>query len=302
MRRSTLALAVAAVIVIPAGCSGNGATPTFSSAAVRSVAVAPLVERDVRGPLVYISDTLGNFIDVFRGDGTLVGRITAGLDYPADLFVDSAHNLWVANDGDNNVLKFSRGAMTADSVYHDVTDSWDPSKCANGKLYVAHGEIAVFARGHHYSTGSHSEKYGIAISVACDAAGNIFATATVASPPGYVVEFQAGSKQAELLPVDLPNPIDAKPDPAGNLMVLDSAGGNYNTVTEYTESGSPTGKSMPTYANWNEIAIAPKGNAIFGADMNDAEGSLRAFPSGKQLRTYVDSELSQLGGIAYDPG
>jgi hypothetical protein len=58
---------------------------------------------------------------------------------------------------------------------------------------------------------------------------------------------------------------------------------------------------MPTYANWNEIAIAPKGDAVFGADMTDAQGSLRAFPSGKQLRTYVDSELSQLGGIAYDP-
>jgi hypothetical protein len=301
------AIGVMATIAILAGCSANGSAPPLSSPLGRSVQraiAAPLTERDARGGLVYVSDSLGNFIDVFRRNGTLAGRITDGIDDPIDLFVDADHNLWVANNAGKDVLKFKRGAMEGASVYHDVTDAWDPATCTDGTLYATDfsGTITVFARGHHHPTGSLSENYGLAVSVACDAAKNIFATTTVLSPPGYVIEFPAGSNQAKLLPIYLFNPIDAKPDPAGNLLVLDSAGDGYNTVTEYTEAGSPTGKTMPTYANWNEMAISPSGKAIFGADQNDLEGVLRSFPSGKLLRTYVDGKFSQLGGIAYDPG
>lgn len=287
---------VAASLFALAGCSTSGSLP--------GAAAPSLAQRDTGGPLIYISDTLGNFIDVFHRNGTLTGRIVNGLDRPAELFVDANHNLWVANSGDNEVLKFRRGAMNAASAYRDVSNALDSATCSGGALYVTDysGTIAIFAHGHHSPTGSLKENYGLAISVACDTAGNIFTTATVASPPGYVIEFPAGSNKAKLLPIYLPNPVDAKPDPAGNLLVLDSAGDGYNTVTEYTEAGSSTGRSMPTDANWNEIAIPPAGDEVFGADATDLEGSLRSFPSGKLLRTYVDSEFKQLGGIAYDPG
>jgi hypothetical protein len=290
-----------------AGCSAIGSAPPLSNPAQRNVervSTPPLAEPKLRGALLYVSDNLGNFIDVFGRDGKLAGRITAGLNRPADLFVDADHNLWVGNSGDGDVLKFKRGAMEGASVYRDVSNAWDPATCTNGTLYATNfsGVITIFARGHHHPTGFRSENDGAAISVACDAAGNVFATATVLSPPGYVIEFPAGSTQAKLLPINLPNPVDAEPDPAGKLLVLDSAGGGYNTVTEYTEAGSPTGRSMPTDANWNEMAITSKGKAIFGADQTESEGVLRAFPSGKLLQTYGDSRFSQIGGIAFDPG
>ncbi len=299
-------LGVFAASAILAGCSANGSAPPLSNPVQQSVeraSMLPLAEPKPHRALVYVSDTLGNFIDVFGRDGKLAGRITAGLNRPTDLFVDAGHNLWVGNNGAGDVLKFKRGAMSA-SVYHDVSNAWDAATCTNGTLYATNfsGAITVFARGHHHPTGSLSESDGAAISVACDAAGNVFATATVLSPPGYVIEFRAGSIQAKLLPINLPNPVDAKPDPAGNLLVLDSAGGGYNTVTEYTEAGSPTGRSMPTDANWNQMAVTPRGKAIFGADQTDSEGVLRSFPSGKLLQTYGDSKFSQIGGIAFDPG
>jgi DNA-binding beta-propeller fold protein YncE len=299
------AASIAAGLLMLGGCSGNGLVNAPSVGGSALSAAAPLsAERNARGPLVYISDTLGNFIDVFARNGTLAGRIVDGLDGPAELFVDADHNLWVANSGKNEVLEFRRGAMKAASSYRDVSNAMDPAMCSSGSLYVSDftGSIAVFASGHHRPTGSLSENYGVVNSVACDPAGNIFATTTVLSPPGDVIEFPAGSKQAKRLPIILANPTDAKPDPAGNLLVLDSAGDSYNTVTEYTEAGSPTGKSMPTGANWIEMAVSPNGEEIFGADINDLEGSLRSFPSGTQIRTYTDSRFKQLGGIAYDPG
>ena len=141
-----------------------------------------------------------------------------------------------------------------------------------------------------------------AVNVVLIVLSTVFTTTTLLSPPGYVIEFPAGSNRAQLLPISLPNPVDVKPDPAGNLLVLDAAGDGENTVTEYTEAGTPTGQSMPTDGNWSEMAISPNGKQIFGSDMNALDGSLRAFPSGKQLRTYPDSGFRQLGGIAYDPG
>jgi hypothetical protein len=290
-----------------AGCGAVGSAPPISNPLQRNVervSTPPLVEPKPHGALVYVSDILGNFIDVFGHDGKLEGRITAGLNRPTDLFVDADHNLWVGNNGDGDVLKFKRGAMKSASVYRDVSNAWDPATCSNGTLYATNfsGELTIFARGHHQPTGSLSENDGAAISVACDAAGNVFVTATVLSPPGYVIEFPAGSTHDKLLPINLPNPVDAKPDPAGKLLVLDSAGGGYNTVTEYTETGSPTGRAMSTDANWNEMAITSRGKAVFGADQTDSDGVLRSFPSGKLLQTYDDSKFSQIGGIAFDPG
>jgi DNA-binding beta-propeller fold protein YncE len=295
------------IIVALAACggSGNGGTPMVSrpmQADVTPVSAIPLPQGEMRGPLVYISDSVGNFVDVFNQNGTLIGRLTHGIDYPADLFVDTNHNLYVANGGSGGVLKFKRGTTKAASQYRDVEDPFAPTMCADGTLYVAHGSVAVFAPRHHRPTGSLSDPYGETDSVSCDKAGNIFATATVASPPGYVVEFPAGSKKAKLLLSYLPNPVDVKPDPAGNLLVVDSAGGSNNNVTEYTETGSPTGKSMPTNGNWNEIAITPNGKELFAADQSRLEGIFVKFPNGKVLQTYLDKNFRQLGGIAYDPG
>jgi len=292
------------LIAALSACGGAPPVSSETSAANVPASVRRLGQDEAQGPLVYVADSLGNFVDVFSKEGTLIGKITTGLSYPGDLSVDAKHNLWVANDGAGNVLKFNRGSTKAASVYRDVTDAWAPTTCPNGALYVADlsGSIAVFARRHHAPTGSLDESYGGADSVECDANGNVFVTATLLSPPAYVVEFPSGKNKPKLLPLYLPNPVDAKPDPSGNLLILDSAGGAYNTVTEYTESGSPTGKSMPTGANWNQIAITPKGNEVFGSDQSDLEGVLLSFPSGKMLRTYTDSSFRQLGGIAYDPG
>lgn len=298
--QSRFGAAFAAAVL--AACSGGNAVapnPSIATAAARTLTL----HAKSHGPLVYVSDSLGNFVDVFAKNGTLLGKITNGLNYPVELFVDAKHNLWVANSG-GDVLEFKRGATTAAAAYRGVTNPYATTLCPNGDLYVANlsGTISVFAHGHHMPTRFLKENYGGADSIECDAKGNVFITATVFSPPGYVVKFPHGKNRAKMLPLLLPNPIDAKPDPAGDLLILDATGGPYNTVAEYTERGSPTGKSMPNGANWSQLALTPNAHGVFGSDVNDLEGVEMAFPSGKLLQTYVDSSFRQLGGIAYDPG
>lgn len=303
-QRAMSVVAPLAAIAVQAGCGGIAAPPTvanLSRTSNISVPAMPIGSRAARGGLVYVADTIGSFVDVFKPNGSLAGRITDGIDYPSYLFVDAKHRLYVANGGGGDVLVFERGATKASSEYRDVQDALAPTLCANGALYVANGAITVFAHGHHRPTGSLTDPYGETNSISCDTAGNIFATATVFSPPGYVVEYSAGSKKAKLLLSNLLNPVDVAPDPAGNLLIVDSAGGSTNYVAEYTEAGSPTGKSMPTNGNWSQIAITRKGNELFGADQSDLEGVLAKFPSGSVVQTYTDKNFKQLGGIAYDP-
>lgn len=285
--------AAIAILAAQTACGGGAVAPRVSNASQTI---------GTRGGLVYVSDSIGNFVDVFNLNGSFVGRLTDRIDYPEYLYVDARHNLYVANAGGGNVLVFRRGATKVSSEYRDVQDASAPARCASGTIYVAHGPIAVFARGHHTPTGSLSDPYGVTNSVSCDMGGNVFATATVDSPPGYVLEYPAGSKNAKLLLGNLLNPVDVVPDPTGNILVVDSAGGSANDVTEYTKEGSPTGRSMPTNGNWSEIAIAPRGKEILGADQSNLEGVLVEFPSGKVVQTYTDKSFKQLGGIAYDPG
>ena len=153
-----LPIGLLATIAILAGCSANGSAPPLLNPVAQNVERAstrPLAEPKPHGALAYVSDTLGSFIDVFGRDGRLAGRITEGLNHPTELFVDADHNLWVGNNGDGDVLKFKRGAMKSASVYHDVSNAWDPATCADGTLYATNfsGAIAIFAHGRHHPTG-----------------------------------------------------------------------------------------------------------------------------------------------------
>ncbi|MBV9647304.1 MAG: hypothetical protein JO043_07570 [Candidatus Eremiobacteraeota bacterium] len=284
--------AVAGVAILAASEGPSSARPLQTT-----------LRSDARKAVVYISDQIRSFVDVFDLSGTRIGRITADLSYPSGLFVDAEHNLWVANLGDRDVLKFKRGKATPIGTYYSGNSNpTGVTMCPDGTLYVAAGYIAVFPRGHHHPTRMLTSQYGNITSVTCDAAGNVFATATVFSPPGYVVEFAGGHEPDTLLPINLENPNDVKIDAAGNLLVLDAV--TPSTVGEYTEAGQPTGKSLSIGNVWVQIAILPPGNSVFGVDVSDSAGELVSFPRGRLEQSYTDSGFAstQPYGIAYDPG
>ena len=126
MRRDNLAGLASTTIVtamILAGCSGSSQGGSSVSPMAAKVPQQQSVFRqsrqttswmnrpDARTRLAYISDVLANNVTVFDLNGTMQGQI-GSLSNPEGLFVDSKHNLWVANGGANNVLEFARGATT----------------------------------------------------------------------------------------------------------------------------------------------------------------------------------------------
>jgi hypothetical protein len=111
-------LAAAVLGLLPA-CSG-GAQPSAIDAGLRTQSGSQTLPATVpdladqrtfandTGPrYVYISD--GNFVDEFDRYGKLKATITSGMNAPQGIFVDTSHNVWIANAYGGNVLMFAEG-------------------------------------------------------------------------------------------------------------------------------------------------------------------------------------------------
>jgi hypothetical protein len=257
----------------------------------------------VHAPLVYISDAYNNFVAVFDRNGTSVGTITTGIKGPQGLFVDARHNLWVANAGGANILKFPRGSSSPAEVLDDAgAQPYDVTMCPDGTVFVANvgpffsgGNVEVYPRGRHKPTRSLSYASLPTFYLTCDASGNVFA-AVVAST-SVVVEFPHGQQTgAQLLGIGSGgNPGGLKVESNGDLL--------YNTeegaVVEYTNAGVPTGRSVGVPGGWTDIALDRQENALLGADRSSGEAV--SFPNGTLLQTYSDSNFSFATGVAFDP-
>ena len=126
------------------------ATLTGCGAAESPMAALPAQSRQVPrlSPLVYISDSRGNFVDIFSLDGKLLGKLTIHIGYPGGLFVDAKHDLWVANEGGPDVARFRRGSVKPEIYRLSGGESpYNVTTCADGTLYVTtfSDTIAVFA-------------------------------------------------------------------------------------------------------------------------------------------------------------
>jgi hypothetical protein len=320
MRYNNLAgLASASIVAaaILAGCSGSsqgGSALTPTAAEVpqqQSVfrqsrhTTSWMIRPDARTRLAYISDNLANNVTVFDLNGTMQGQID-GLSYPGGLFVDSKHNLWVANGGANNILEFARGATTPFNTLDDPSAGpLDVTMCPNGTLYVAGSNstaIEVYPRGSVNPTRSLTYPgAGQNDALTCDATGNVFATIVV-SFHGGVVEFPRGKQHgATQLPISLGGPGGIKPDNAGNLLVDDQSA---QTITEYTEAGSPTGHSISTASDCINFGVT-NNSKVVGCPVyvayKTSYGQSYAFPAGTSLQTYSGSFMLPYG-FAFDPG
>ena len=270
-----------------------------------------------KGNVLYMSSWgTESVVDVMTSSGELVGQITNGLAVPEGIFVDSGHNLWVANL--NNVLVFPRGGLTATTTLTDpVGDPADVTVCANGTAYVADlydnsnsnaASVQIYPPGSTSPSGSltypNDFRNGF---LTCDAAGNVFVALLTGDyiGDGRVIEFPQGQESgAKDLGITLQDPGGIRPDNAGNLLVTDLVA---DTIAEYTESGTATGVSIATGAPIFGIALNRDGKTVLGANPNGPNGVTWSFPAGRQKHIYtccsrIGPPLQNIYGVAFDPG
>jgi hypothetical protein len=314
-----------ALVALLAGCAGgNSQTPALSASAntlsqrsLSSTGHGFMHAIAAKTKLMYMSSWgTASVVDVITMTGELVGQITNGLVEPQGLFIDASGSLWVANL--TNVLVYPRGGLTANTTLADsIGDPVDVTVCPNGTAFVANlynnsdsnvASIQVYPPGTTSPSGSLTYATDFRNPfLTCDAAGNVFAAILTGDSvgDGRVIEFPLGQETgAKDLGIVLQSPGGIKPDNAGNLLVTDLIG---HTISEYTESGSPTGKSIATGNPIEGIAVSRDGKTVLGASPNGPDGTTWSYPAGKQERVYtccsrIGPPLQNNSGVAFAPG
>jgi hypothetical protein len=314
---------VFAVTLALAGCASS-AQPPLSSAPIgrgqpfasqqsaQRVSTSWMTRSDRASQLVYVSDYQNNDVVVFNKKGAVQGQI-GGFNFPVGLFVDRKHNVWVANARDHDVLVYARGSTTPFLTLNDGTSfPVDVAICPNRRVYVVNqvvsfsspGNIAVYGPGKLNPGGFLSWPGEFVLGyAACDAANNLFVTASNGGSDARVIEFpNAEQYGAHDLGITLSYAGGIKIDTAGNLLVVDPI--NFK-INEYTETGKLTGISISTGTGQiSQIALAKNGDLVGGADgtLYQRWGVSWSYPDGTQRQTYVlPGQDIEPYGFAFDP-
>ena len=258
--------------------------------------------------LIYVSDWGSNDVTVYDSDAQVVGEI-ASLGGPEGLFVDQNHDLWVANSNQADVLEFARGGTSPIRTLKDpMTRPDDLTICPDKTIYVSNagegpgsGNIAVYPAGKTSpvrtlsSLGVNSNDW-----ITCDAAGNVFSMVVIGSavPTVGVIEYLNGREAHQRgLAIEIQYPGGIKSETNGDLLITDG-----RTVTEYTEAGAPTGRSILTPFFAEDIAVSKDGSVAGGTGIHLARSW--TFPGGKLRRNFKDENppsTSMPSGFAFDP-
>jgi hypothetical protein len=314
-------LSAAAAITLLAGCSGgsspvvpraggNGTTSHMISRQLGNFRSGQQTKSWMTQPntlarLTYVGDLFSNSITVFSRSGAFQGQI-GHLSSPAGIYVDYSRNLWVANSGADNVLKFRRGAKLTEKTLNDPGgERNDFMSCPYRTVYVScfgFTSIDFYASASINPTGTLTYPGELQNDfLTCDVAGNVFATIVDGSFHGGVVEYPGGNQsEAIQLPISLQGPGGIKQDSAGNLLITDQSA---QTITEYTEAGTPTGNSIHTGFDCLDLAVSRVGRVV-GCSLyvsgGTSKGQSYTFPAGAIHRTYGTTFVLPYG-FGFDP-
>jgi hypothetical protein len=290
--------------------SGSGTTSTVPAPPAYGRS-----EAAVRGSLlVYIADHANNLIDVFDFRGDLRSTITTGVEKPVGLFVDAAHNLWVANPGANDVLVFRRGSTTPSETLKDSNQPNDVTVCHNGTAFVADslnsGGVAVYPAGHTRPArrleAKQSGAGGLEFYATCDDKGNIFATGMIGASPfqATVAWRRARESGYYILQPTASSDSGIKATATRTLLIPTYSAPSQAALVEFTEAGKPTGRGIHTGGSdlWGDIALSGSQTIVYGVDTAKDVVVARKFPGGTYVRSYTNGNLAQPEGVAVDPG
>ncbi len=271
------------------------------------------------GRLVYISDYNNNLINVYAGKlerQAPCGRLTAKVQSPWGLFVKpSTHDLYVANDGAQDILVFHRGQTQSYNTYTDptqqdpvgVTVAPDGTVIASNLIQInfnENGSISTWIGGPNGGTfvgnfatanGGYAQyvtalRNGVIYFDDLLGQTNITLFFRLSCPAG------ACGAQTQIAGASLNGPGGLAADDAGDVLASNPIG-----FAETFEMPNPTPSTFPIAGSPLAMAIDEFSNHwyVTNAVNNDAEEYY--YPSGKLVGTVPGTAGDALEGIAVDP-
>jgi hypothetical protein len=151
---------------------------------------------------IYASDGNANAIEIYSAinPGQPIGAITSGLHFPLSSFVDASGNLFVANEGADNVLVFAPGSTSPSKTLSGLTSPSAVAVGSDGTVYVAEfSQNAVV----EVDPGARSPSRKLSIvspeGVALDANDNLYVSYNTTGGTGDVHKRQASRTYLDLI-------------------------------------------------------------------------------------------------------
>jgi hypothetical protein len=226
-----------------AGCSSGplAASQTPVAAANRAHVSSLPQPATASTALLYVATSKGTVL-VYDQSNQKKGPIQTldssnGLRLPFGLFVDSAQNLYVADEENEAIYLFPAGATQPSVTYSDPGEYPDSvARCPDGKMYAGnyagttdrYGSVSIYSanakKPSHVLT---SSNFFSVSGVACDSNNNLYvAYYYTDAGPGYVSEYgPGGTGKGTLLPFSVQAPGSLSIDAAGDFVLTDQFSG-----------------------------------------------------------------------------
>jgi trimeric autotransporter adhesin len=209
------------------------------------------IRKVVNGTITTIA---GNGTAGFSGDNSGNGAISAELNDPIGVAVDSAGNLYIADFGNNRIRKVANGVITTLAGNGKASFTGDNGQAATAGVDEPRG-VAVDSAGNVYIADAHNYRVRL-VTIATGVITTVVGNGT----PGY------SGDNGPALSAELRYPVSVSLDSAGNLYIADLAA----SVIRKVSSGTIT-------------TLAGNGTAGFGGDTGPASSALLDQPNGIAL-------------------
>jgi hypothetical protein len=251
------------------------------------------------GPLLYVSDSGTDDVDVYSyPSGSPVGTLT-GFDQPQGECVDAVGDVWITNTNQSQLLEYAYGGTSPIATLSDPGQY--PVGCAvdstTGNLAVSNiistsdgaGSLSIYLNAQGTPTNITSANFAEVYFVGYDASGNLFLDGT---NPGGTFQFgEVAANGNSITPITLSGgsiqfPGGVQADSAGNIAIGDQDGG----VIYQTTNGAITG-STPLTGSSDVVQYFIDGSTVVGPDAGNANVELYSYPAG-------GSPTQTIGGLS----
>lgn len=329
---SLLAVVASLSLMALGGCAGTASQPAPSSLTGGSArATQPMggtlfASRNTlpNKNVLYVSDILDSRVDIYplnTSNPAPIGQITAGIDTPTGMALDSAHNLYVANNATTWSIGIAKRAPTTMPVFppgsslpsmmysQDLHHSTDVVVGKDGTVYAASfgdGYITEYPPGSIVPSLHFQPQSGFAFSVALDAQNNLYVACTNSN---QVYKFAPGSTQGTNLGLQFSGggePHGMAFDAHGNLIVAVSLAPNGASVVDVF----PPGHTLPakqiggTFQPFMVDLDASQKHlyvADYGSGNHDGGVFEFSYPGGNLVNKYAQGGATGAYGVAVNP-
>jgi hypothetical protein len=290
------------VYLTPLACIAAGimAACAGSQTSVPAVPAAPsTIERDARGALLYVSDTVSGDVYVFSYPKGKLQQTLTGFADPAGECVDANGDVFIANTGDSNIVEYAHGgtaplATLKDKGYFPFGCSVDPT---TGNLAVtnfsttgsASGDVAIYkkakGRAKHYADRLMQNP----LLCGYDSSGNLFVDG-LAQSSTVVSELAHGAANLSDIVLDrtIYNPGGVQWD-GKHVAIGDQSS---NTIYQFRVKGGKAKTAGSTQLGGATMVLQfwIDGSKVAGADTYASDVGIWSYPQG-------GAEIKSIGGL-----